>query len=87
MVPSFSSTVAVGKKNISVPIFVGSAPSRRQNAEVSVSYESITTIHFKRSMAARASSLLSPDAAGFMPMTKYPSTRPSFIAICVGNAE
>jgi hypothetical protein len=37
MVPSFSSTVAAGKKNTSVPIVAGSAPSRRQNEAVSVS--------------------------------------------------
>src|SRR5262249_17144357 len=76
-VPSFSANDAAGRRNTSVWIFDGSAPSYSlgafQNCAVSVSWFSTTTIHFSLDSAATIFFEFGPSPTGFMPNVMKPS--------------
>ncbi len=71
----------------SVGILVGSMPGRFQYAAVSISYRSRATIQSSFSMAARWKPALTPPAAGFWPIEKYPFIFPSFIVTNMARSE
>ena len=89
-VPAFSTCVAAGSRNTSVPMSsvrrspVSISGLSRQNEAVSTSTRSRTTSHFRPASALRFRRPLTAPTVGFWPMTKKPSTSPSSMPWSVG---
>ena len=88
--PSFSVCVAAGRKKTSTGVVSGdispvstSGPSCQKDAD-SIIWRSRTTSHLRLAIPSRCSLELAEPTAGFWPMTKNPSTLPSFMSMTAG---